>query len=372
MPEGDGRFRVVRSGRVSAARFAVVGGGFRAQYFLRLARALPGELRASGVVVRDPDRAEALRDRWNVPVHPNLADLLAAGRPDFVVVCVSRGQALPVLHEVAAAGLPVLTETPPAEDLAGLHEVWALVRGGARLQVAEQYRLQPMNAARLALARSGLLGEVQHAQVSLAHDYHGMSLLRAFLDTGFRMPRVTARRFAAPLVAGPDRQGPPREYRVTQSTQVIAQLDFGDRLGIHDFANEQYRSWIRGPRVLVRGDRGELDGVEARWITDFATPVQLRLRRMDAGQDTNPEPYSHRGVLAGERWLFRNPFPGVTLSDDEIAGATMLRAMADYAGGGAGPYDAAEGLQDAYLALLIAEAAARGEAVSGEAQPWCT
>ena len=372
MPQKAVSPRAGRPCRMSAARFAVVGGGFRAQYFLRLARALPERLQASGVVVRDPARADALRERWNIPVHPGLADLLAAGRPDFVVVCVSRGQALPVLREVVAARLPLLVETPPAEDLAGLHEVWALVRAGARLQVAEQYRLQPMNAARLALARSGLLGEVRHAQVSLAHDYHGTSLLRAFLDTGFRMPCVTARRFTAPLVAGPDRQGPPREHRVTQSAQVIAQLDFGDRLGLHDFANEQYRSWIRGPRVLVRGDRGELDGVEARWITDFATPVQLQLRRMDAGQDTNPEPYSHRGVLAGERWLFRNPVPGVTLSDDEIAGATMLLAMAEYAGGGTGPYDATEGLQDAYLALLIAEAAAQGEAVQGIAQPWCS
>src|ERR1700720_929345 len=109
------------------ACFALVGAGWRAQYFLRIAEFLPERFRVSGMVVRNPDRARDMQSRWGVPTYPTLDALLAAPRPDFVVLSVTRTAAPTLLAQIAAAGLPVLTETPPAADLAGLHAVWALV-----------------------------------------------------------------------------------------------------------------------------------------------------------------------------------------------------------------------------------------------------
>lgn len=40
--------------------FATIGSGRRTRFFLRLARAMPERLRVSGVVTRDPGRADAL------------------------------------------------------------------------------------------------------------------------------------------------------------------------------------------------------------------------------------------------------------------------------------------------------------------------
>jgi predicted dehydrogenase len=81
---------------------------------------------------------------WGVPAHPSLHALLAAGsRPDFLVLAVTRNAAPHLLAETAAAGLSVVTETPPAADLAGLLAVWKLVETGARIQVAEQYPFHP-------------------------------------------------------------------------------------------------------------------------------------------------------------------------------------------------------------------------------------
>jgi hypothetical protein len=48
----------------------------------------------------------------------------------------------------------------------------------------------------------------------------------------------------------------------------------------------------------------------------------------------------------------------------------MMARMAEYAAGGAGPYDLAEGLQDAYLALCVDKSAVSGQAVDAVAQPW--
>jgi predicted dehydrogenase len=216
--------------------------------------------------------------------------------------------------------------------------------------VAEQYQFQPLHAARLTLARSGLLGRVTQAQVSVAHGYHGLSLIRLFLDAGFESPTIRAREFVSPIVAGPDRAGPPAEERIVESKQVIAQLDFGDRLGVFDFTGDQYFSWFRSPRVLIRGERGEIKDTEVRYLKDFRTPVELELRRVNAGEGGNLEGYHHKGILAGV--------------------ATCLQRMAEYVEGGPSFYGAPEASQDHYLNLLIAQAVASGAPVTAERQPW--
>ena len=53
------------------------------------------------------------------------------------------------------------------------------------MQVAEQYAFQPLHAARLAFIRAGKLGEISQVQVSVAHGYHGISLIRKFLGIGY-------------------------------------------------------------------------------------------------------------------------------------------------------------------------------------------
>jgi hypothetical protein len=74
--------------------------------------------------------------------------------------------------------------------------------------------------------------------------------------------------------------------------------------------------------------------------------------------------------MVGDRWLYENPYPGAPLGDDEIAGATMMRRMAEYADGGPPAYSFADGAQDQYLALSITGAVARGEPVTTTIQPW--
>ena len=193
------------------ASFAVVGGaGFRAQYYLRIAEALPDLFRVTGLVVRDPARARAMAGRWHVPVHASLDDLLAAERPDFVVVSVRPAACADYLLRLAASGVPALAETPPAADLAGLHDLHdRLTRRGARVQVAEQYQFHPLNLARTAVLASGRLGRISQATVSISHLYHAVSLIRTLLGVGFEPVRIRGMRFESPWVAGPTRSGPP-------------------------------------------------------------------------------------------------------------------------------------------------------------------
>ncbi len=354
--------------RMTQVAFAIVGTGWRSRFYLRVARELPERFRVTGVLTRDPARRD-LQDAWSVPPRATLDELLA-DRPSFVVVSVPWSVTPALLRELADRGMPALAETPPAPDLDALEALGDLARRGARIQVAEQYQFQPMIAAQLALVASGRLGAVSEAQVSIAHGYHGIDLLRRFLGVGLDPATITARRFSAPIVAGPDRAGPPATERMARSEEIIAWLDFGGRLGIHDFADDQYFSWIRGRRLLVRGDRGEMDGTAVRYLLDALMPVELELVRRDAGRDGNLEGLHHVGVTAGAEWLYRNPLAPARLADDELAVASCLEGMAGYVDGGPGFCGLAEGAHDHYLGLMMARAADEGRTLTAPGLSW--
>ncbi|MBO0792609.1 MAG: Gfo/Idh/MocA family oxidoreductase [Ktedonobacteraceae bacterium] len=358
---------------MNPTRFGIVGGGWRSLFFLRAAQALPDRFEVAGMTVRNEARGQELEEAWGVKTYRTLDELLRIADLRFVVVSVPRSVAPQIISTLAERAIPVLTETPPAPDLAGLLALHDLSRHGARIQVAEQYHLQPLHAARLAFTHSGKLGVVTQAQVSIAHGYHGISLIRRFLGITFEPARITAHRFTSPLIAGPERSGPPSQERLVQSEQHIAYLDFGDKLGVFDFVNDhQYRSWIRSPRLLVRGNHGEINATHASYLVDYHTPITLDFMRQDAGTNGNIEGYYHKGILAGSEWVYKNPFAPARLNDEEIAVASCLAGMDAYVDGGPDIYSLAEASQDHYLSLMIERSLPSSEPVVTALQPWVT
>ncbi len=351
-------------------RFGIVGGGWRSLFYLRVARELPEQFEVGGMAVRDGAKGDMLEATWGVKTYRTLDELLHISPLHFVVVSVPWPITPQVLFALADRSMPALAETPPAPDLSGLIALHDLTRRGARIQVAEQYHLQPLHAARLAIVQSGKLGTVTQAQISVAHGYHGISLIRKFLGIAFEPVTITARSFTSPLVSGPDRNGPPAHEQTLPSNQVIAYLDFGDKLGVYDFTYDQYFSWIRSSRVLIRGDRGEINNSRVRYLADFRTPIIFDLIRQDAGEEGNLEGYYHKGILAGSEWVYENPFVPARLSDDEIAVATCLSKMYTYVEGGPQFYSLAEAAQDHYLSIMIERALVSASAVRTTSQPW--
>ncbi len=354
---------------MSTLRFAIIGGGWRAAFFLRVAAALPDRFEVSGILTRSHHRRAELAAAFGVASSDTLDDLLGR-RPRFVVVSTPWETTPTLLRELTERGIPVLTETPPAPDIDGLRALQPLDAVGARIQVAEQYQFQPFHAARLSVAHSGRLGRISQAQVSAAHGYHGVDLIRRLLAFGREPLTIRAQRFVSPIVAGPDRSGPPAEERIAESEQVIAWLDAGDRLGVYDFTDDQYFSWVRSYRVLVRGERGEIHDRTVRRLVDYRTPVETELMRRDAGHDGNHEGFYLNGITLGDDWIYRNPFAPARLSDDEIAVASCLSGMADWLDGGPDVCSLADGAQDHYLGLLIDEAARSGKTVHASGHVW--
>jgi hypothetical protein len=129
---------------------------------------------------------------------------------------------------------------------------------------------------------------------------------------------------------------------------------------------DQFFSWIRSPRVLVRGERGEINDMAVRALHGAVTPVTLELSRRDTGHDGNLEGLYHEGITLGDEWVYRNPFVPARLTDDEIAVATCLSRMGAYVEGGPALCSLAEAAWDHELGLRMAEVASSGRPVRVE------
>ena len=124
--------------------FAVVGAGWRAEMFWRLAAALD-DVECVGAVVRYARGSCRCPTFASLDEHP---------RPDFVVTAVPWDVNPAVIAECVERGLPVLAETPPAPDAGRAARAVGRPPGDTGLvQVAEQYLLVPSHAARLAAVR---------------------------------------------------------------------------------------------------------------------------------------------------------------------------------------------------------------------------
>lgn len=237
--------------------FGLVGAAWRAEFYLRVARECPGLFHVAGVVVRDPAKGDAIERAWGVPTFRTLDDLLDRTSLDFVVTCVPWPVNPQMVEALCLRGIPVLSETPPAPDLSAMTGLFrAVVDSNGRVQVAEQYQFRPHHAAQLAVVGSGKLGRVTQAQISVGHGYHGISLLRRFLGVRYEDCVVHGTSFKAQSIAGPTKHGVPTDEKLMWFEQHLYRFDYGSALGLFDFSDEQYFSWSRAERVLVRGERG--------------------------------------------------------------------------------------------------------------------
>ncbi|WP_246036174.1 Gfo/Idh/MocA family protein [Sinomonas susongensis] len=350
----------------------VGGAAWRGQYFVRLIAQLPSLMECVGVVARRESVRQELAEKWNVAGFETTEQLLREGQPDFVVTSVSWGANPDIVEELVGRGVPVLSETPPAPDLAGLRELWRRVGGSGLVQVAEQYARMPTHAARLAAVRQGLLGEISSVQISSTHLYHSASLIRQYLDVGFEAATVSARRFTGPLVNPSDRSGWTHDPVPRMATTTIATLEFESGLSaVYDFTDNQSRNHLRSRRLLVRGSTGEINDDRLVRLVDSETILESRISRRQTGYELDHEGFDTAHLSLDGKVLWRNPFFGQRFNDEDIAMSSMLVAMAEWVGGtGPAPYPLAEAAQDHLLGLAIEQSADEERLVRTSVEAW--
>jgi predicted dehydrogenase len=344
-------------------RFAIIGSGWRAEYFWRLAAELP-DLTCVGVVSRSPKDLP-------VPVHLSLADCLAA-KPDFVVTAVPWEVTPSLVVELVERRVPVLTETPPAPDLDGLRALWRQVGDSGLVQVAEQYTRMPAHTARRALVELGAIGAPTRVDVSSTHQYHAISLIRTLLGVGRGPAEVRAVRTTAPLADPLSRDGWADPVEIRQATTTIATITFaGGGFGLYDFTDNQWHNQLLTRRLLVRGTTGELRDEEVVRLTGDRTIVRTPMIRRQTGYDLDLDGFDTDHITFGSEVLYRNPYQGKRWNDEEIAIATLLEDMAAWAtDDGQEPYPLADGIHDHRIALAIEESANHDTTTHVTDEPW--
>jgi predicted dehydrogenase len=156
------------------AELVLVGAGAIAAEHADAAQA-SGRARVSWVIDVEAARARAFAERHGVEHwSTDLADALAADhRPDLAVVCTPPGVHVSLAEQCLDAGVPVLTEKPPALSLAQIDELLAAERRtGVRVGVVFQHRFggAGLRAARLlAPAADGTPGPLGRPLVATCH-----------------------------------------------------------------------------------------------------------------------------------------------------------------------------------------------------------
>jgi hypothetical protein len=352
-------------------RYGVLGGGFRAGFYLRIALEAPELFEVCGLVTGYPEKTAKYRDRLKIKLYDSAAALVQAEAPDFLVVCTRRPREPendPMIGLVKL-GIPLLMETPAAHTMEGLNRIYEVCQG-RKVQVAEQLHAQPEIAAAIAVANSGILGNVSQVDAAFHHTYHCFNVLRKILNLTFENAEIRAKQYRFPVVQGYTRSGIAETEQLVTETRDFALLDFNGKLVNYSYESNQIRAFVRSAHLCVRGERGEINDRTVRWLIDHKDFRVYTWERLYGGAQSNMEPLHFRGLMGEGRWLYRNPYPYTQLSDEEIAVASITEKMAAYVETGKSFCAIADACQDQYLSLMIEKSAAEGKPLVTETQIW--
>lgn len=373
-------------------RFIIVGSGWRSMYYVRAAKALPHIFSLEAMLCRTDEKAERIAKEMNIHTTTSIEECEKI-KPDFVVVAVNKASIGKVSKEWMAKGFTVLCETPPTVDEAELCRLWELHKEkGWRLCVAEQYFMYPYYRSMLEVLDSGIIGEPYNVNISLAHEYHGASLMKKILHTEDEIFTITGKKYTYPVKETANRYERFTDGRVGLKSRDVMTIEFeSGKTAFYDFCSEQYRSKIRSNYVKVQGINGELVSVDGafnrvQYMDENNQPKEqeiiVKKRQLTTG-DANPNLNEVTEVTSvimkmcsgneDAKLLYdaEDEFGLCGLAEDETAVAAMMLGAGIYNEGGKEIYPLKDALTDAYMAGLMQKALeSPGVTVTSKKQPW--
>lgn len=355
---------------MKALRFIIVGSGWRSLFYARIAKCYPEVFDLQYMLCRSEEKAEHMNREYGIPTTTS-TEVCEQAKPDFVVVAVSKAAIYEETEKWAKKGFPVLCETPAANSEEDLKKLWELVQNGAKIQIAEQYHRYPILAAGLKAVKEGKLHDPYAVHLSMAHDYHGISLIRRMLQPhesmNLKLECMWGEQYTFPITETDSRYGAITDGRVSQADRKVITMKFTNgKMAFYDFSGVQYHSHIRARHVNVQGRDGEWNDTFLRYVDDTHMPQEEKLTAW-----LNPD-YKCLNTEELER-LSREwqPFVDMCNAQDEYAIASMMYDMKAYIEEGKEVYPIEESLEDAYLYLLMQEVVNGSDAkIYPQKMPW--
>ena len=359
-------------------KFVIVGSGWRSLYYVRVAKALPEIFELCAMYCRTEEKAQKMAEEHHIHTTTSINECMDY-QPDFVVVVVNKSSIAEVSMEWMQRGFTVLCETPAALDVETMNKLWDMHNQGHKLIVAEQYTSYPEYSALLKVVDRNMIGEPDCLNISLAHEYHGASLMRALLKVSSDMDfTVSAKTYQFPTTETLTRYDSYKDGRIADKKRTVATFEFADgKVALYDFDSEQYRSPIRKNTLKLQGSRGEIIDHTVYYLDENNESVLSEIRVDKRGIETEYEnPNLHYveeviGIHFEDSQVYTPEFGLCGLAQDETAVASLMKRTAAYARGDAEePYPLRDALQDAYMAILLREADSSQSKVSSTKQAW--
>lgn len=350
--------------------FIIVGSGWRSLFYVRIAKRFPKLFELKYMLCRTQEKADKIKAEHGIATTTS-EQLCEAAKPDFVVIAVTKGGLFAETKKWSKRGFPILSETPVGASVEELQEIWHMVQQGAKIQVAEQYHRYPLMAAGLKAIQEGKIAQPHAVTLSVAHDYHGISLIRRILKSkkamDLRLKYLYGRQYCFPITETNSRAGAITDGSIKDRDRVVITLQFdNDKVAFYDFDKVQYHSFIRARHLNVQSINGEWNDTMLRYVDENHCPVSEQVKLY-----LNPK-YScvetQELQKQSEKW---SPFVIMDDEQDEYAIATMMLDMGKYISDGVEIYPMAEALEDVYIWLLFQEAIKHpNKKIVPEAMPW--
>lgn len=328
-------------------KFIIVGSGWRSLFYVRIAKALPQYFELCALLCRTEEKANRIAAENGIYTTISEQECIDM-KPDLVVVAVNKASLAEVSMHWMKMGFCVLCETPAAMDSETLNKLLEIERNGAKLVINEQYHRYPVYSSLIKIAQSGLIGEPQYLDISVAHEYHAASLIRAFLNVKpsekYSVKSVT-KSFLTTLTR--TRYEEITDGRTDMKNRTIALVEFeSGKTALYDFDSEQYRSPIRHNFLRLTGTRGEIYNNTVYYLDENNKPQRADLEVKCDKEITE--------IGCCGKVLYTPPFGLCGLSEDETAMAVMLFETAQYAKKtGNSPYSLEEAVADAEFRIRM-------------------
>ena len=375
-------------------RFIIVGSGWRSLFYARIAKALPEVFELGAMLCRTAEKAAKIAGEHHIHTTTSIEECKAYN-PDFAVVAVNKASIADVSMEWMNYGFTVLCETPASLNMDTLDKLWSMHLEGKRLVVAEQYTAYPTYKSMLDILNSGIIGKPDCINISLAHDYHGTSLMRAFLQqNGTEQFTISAKEYFFNTVETLTRHNDFKDGRIALKRRVVATFTFDNgQIGWFDFDSEQYRSPIRKNHIKVQGMKGELLDNTIYFLDENYTAQQGTFCKKTIPSEifrNNPDPTSQFETSEitfsrtdlGSKVVYAPEFGLCGLNEDETAIAHLMKQTAEYTWASKTSDETAiylckkmefllrNALQDSYMSILLQKAIDARAVVESEVKEW--
>ncbi|WP_028973021.1 Gfo/Idh/MocA family protein [Spirochaeta cellobiosiphila] len=316
---------------MSQLKVVLIGAGKRAEnIFIPILEQLSSYCSLVGVMSRTEEKVAYFGRKYNIPWFTDLEKLVNQTKPDIAIITTSRDQHLEPFLKLADMGVSLLVETPLAETREDMELMLNVKKEkDIYVEVVEQYFRYPRMQLIKKILSEGIIGIPQLVfSVSVAHGYHGLSLLRNIVGFDRKPISVSAHEQNFEVMNHIWRKGYP--LRNTENWQHgMITYDSGQS-GVYHYSSLTYGSPMRQNRrdnpFLIYGMQGMIMNDSINYIDQLSTNHNVKMKRNNVVKN-NLDITNAMSIGGSINLEWENPLRHLELDDDLLSIALCLKNL---------------------------------------------